>query len=96
LDAVVPIGCRGRRRRSVVTACPVLRRVGDTARPVPRGSGLADLAGGKGVESGTQVTEEHLQLMLVALADPISGEPVGGVPKAPTGAAPVAGFDLCF
>jgi conjugative relaxase-like TrwC/TraI family protein len=34
--------------------------------------------------------------MLVALADPVSGEPVGGAPQAPSGAVPVAGFDLCF
>ena len=31
------------------------------------GTGLADLDGGAGVEPGTQVTEEHLFNMLVAL-----------------------------
>ena len=60
------------------------------------GVGLADLDGGAGVESGTQVTEDHLFNMLVALCDPISGEPVGTTAKAPAGSAPVAGFDLCF
>ena len=34
------------------------------------GAGLVDLDGGKGVEAGTQVTEEHLFNMLVALCDP--------------------------
>ena len=41
------------------------------------GAGLADLDGGAGVEAGTQVTEEHLFNMLVAVCDPVSGEPVG-------------------
>jgi conjugative relaxase-like TrwC/TraI family protein len=42
------------------------------------------------------VTEEHLENMLAACADPISGQPVGTTPKAPTGGVPVAGFDLTF
>jgi hypothetical protein len=37
------------------------------------GSGLADLNGGRGVERGAPVTEEHLRNMLAACADPISG-----------------------
>ena len=77
---------------------PLARYYAESGTPPGRflGSGLVDLAGGRGVEPGTQVTEEHLRLMLVALADPVSGEPVGGAPKAPSGAVPVAGFDLCF
>ena len=77
---------------------PLAQYYAESGTPPGRllGSGLVDLDGGKGVEPGTQVTEEHLGLMLVALADPVSGEPVGGVPKAPAGAVPVAGFDLCF
>ena len=77
---------------------PLARYYAESGTPPGRflGSGLADLDGGKGVDAGMQVTEEHLRLMLVALADPVSGEPVGGAPKAPKGAAPVAGFDLCF
>jgi hypothetical protein len=37
------------------------------------GKGLADLDGGRGVTSGSQVTEEHLRLMLAGCADPVSG-----------------------
>jgi conjugative relaxase-like TrwC/TraI family protein len=60
------------------------------------GAGLADLDGGRGVEPGLLVTEQHLENMLAACADPISGQPVGTTPKAPGGGAPVAGFDLTF
>jgi conjugative relaxase-like TrwC/TraI family protein len=60
------------------------------------GRGLADLDGGRGVARGSEVTEEHLANMLAACCDPVSGEPVGGTPKAPRGGAPVAGFDLTF
>ena len=60
------------------------------------GAGLTDLDGGAGVKAGTQVTEAHLFNMLVALCDPVSGEPVGTTAKAPAGGAPVAGFDLTF
>ena len=59
------------------------------------GSGLADLDGGKGLEPGSQVSEEHLWNMLVACSDPVSGETVGSLPRT-SGSAPVAGFDLCF
>ena len=59
------------------------------------GSGLADLDGGKGLEPGSKVSEEHLRNMLVACSDPVSGEPVGSLPRR-SGSAPVAGFDLCF
>ncbi len=60
------------------------------------GSGLSALDDGKGVEAGTQVTDDHLANMFAAMADPVSGEPVGGTPKAPARAVPVAGFDLTF
>ena len=59
------------------------------------GSGLADLDGGKGIEPGSQVSEEHLWNMLVACSDPVSGETIGSLPRR-SGSAPVAGFDLCF
>jgi len=59
------------------------------------GSGLADLDGGKGLERGSQVSEEHLWNMLVACSDPVSGETIGSLPRR-SGSAPVAGFDLCF
>ena len=58
------------------------------------GAGLAHLDDGRGVAPGTLVTEEHLARMFVACADPVSGEPVGGMPRAPRGGVPVAGFDL--
>jgi conjugative relaxase-like TrwC/TraI family protein len=60
------------------------------------GAGLADLDDGKGVEKGSQVSEEHLFNMLGKLSDPVSGEPVGGRLTVPGNAAPVAGFDLTF
>ncbi|MHB1534816.1 MAG: MobF family relaxase, partial [Acidimicrobiales bacterium] len=60
------------------------------------GAGLADLDGGGGIETGSEVTEKHLEAMLAGCADPISGEAVGGKPKAPRGGLPVAGFDLTF
>lgn len=47
------------------------------------GAGLAELDGGRGVEVGSLVAEEHLEAMLPAMADPITGEAVGGTPKDP-------------
>jgi len=60
------------------------------------GAGLADLDGGRGVEKGSQVSEEHLFNMLGKLSDPVTGEPIGGRLTVPGNAAPVAGFDLTF
>jgi len=60
------------------------------------GTGLAELDGGRGVEVGSQVTEDHLEAMLAGMADPVTGEPVGTTPRAPRGGVPVAGFDLTF
>ena len=60
------------------------------------GAGLVDLDGGNGVEAGSEVAEKHLEAMLAGCADPVSGEAVGGKPKAPRGGLPVAGFDLTF
>jgi conjugative relaxase-like TrwC/TraI family protein len=60
------------------------------------GSGLGDLDSDGGVGPGSPVTEQHLENMLAACADPISGQPVGTTPKAPRGRVPVAGFDLTF
>jgi conjugative relaxase-like TrwC/TraI family protein len=60
------------------------------------GAGLADLDGGRGVEKGSQVSEEHLFNMLVALCDPVSGESLGGRLSVPGNSARVAGFDLTF
>jgi conjugative relaxase-like TrwC/TraI family protein len=60
------------------------------------GAGLADVDGGRGIEPGAVVTEDHLFNMLAACVDPVSGEPVGRTPAASPKAAPVAGFDLTF
>ena len=72
------------------------------------GAGLAGLAGGVGVEPGSQVTEEQLWRMLGMLQDPVTGEQLG---RPPTGTGmvfvdhlgrvrkskpSVAGFDLTF
>jgi conjugative relaxase-like TrwC/TraI family protein len=81
-----------------VGSSPLARYYAESGTPpgVFLGGGLADLDGGAGVALGTQVTEEHLRLMLAACADPISGEPIGAAPRAPAGGVPVAGFDLTF
>jgi len=72
------------------------------------GRGLAGLDGGRGVEAGSVVTEEHLWRMLGMLQDPVTGQPLGRAPGASPAAykdalgrnrkAPkaVAGFDLTF
>jgi conjugative relaxase-like TrwC/TraI family protein len=60
------------------------------------GSGLPDLDGGKGVKTGTVVTEGHLRNMLGACCDPVSDRPVGRIPNAGARVPPVAGFDLTF
>ncbi|GAA2748369.1 hypothetical protein GCM10009868_41110 [Terrabacter aerolatus] len=72
------------------------------------GAGLAGLNGGRGVEVGSTVSEEHLWRMLGMLQDPVTGDPLGRTPgtertayvdglkrlrKAPQ---TVAGFDLTF
>jgi conjugative relaxase-like TrwC/TraI family protein len=60
------------------------------------GRGLGDLAGGAGIEVGSEVSPEHLERMLVELADPVSGEALGAAPAVHRNAVPVAGFDLTF
>jgi conjugative relaxase-like TrwC/TraI family protein len=60
------------------------------------GSGLAGLGGGRGVEKGSVVTEEHLFKMLGVCCDPVTGEPIGRCPNASSKLAAVAGFDLTF
>src|SRR5579875_2376915 len=60
------------------------------------GAGLADLGGGRGVEAGTQVFEEHLRRMLGEMCDPLTGDPVGATPLLSNKRIPVAGFDLTF
>lgn len=72
------------------------------------GAGLAGLANGAGVAPGSIVTEEALWRMLGMLQDPVTGEPLGQIPRTQpatvidrfgrTRKAPktVAGFDLTF
>ncbi len=60
------------------------------------GAGLADLADGKGVEAGSEMSEEHLRRMLGEICDPVSGKPVGQTPILSNRRVPVAGFDLTF
>jgi conjugative relaxase-like TrwC/TraI family protein len=60
------------------------------------GRGLGDLADGVGIDAGSEVSPEHLERMLVELADPVTGEPLGAAPTAGRNAVPVAGFDLTF
>jgi conjugative relaxase-like TrwC/TraI family protein len=45
------------------------------------GAGLASLDGGRGVEKGSAVTEEHLFNLLGMCADPVSGRPLGRQPN---------------
>jgi conjugative relaxase-like TrwC/TraI family protein len=45
------------------------------------GAGLAGLDGGRGIEHGSQVTEQHLFNLLGMCADPITGEPLGRRPN---------------
>ena len=44
------------------------------------GAGLAALDGGRGVEIGSEVSEQHLFNLLGMCADPITGEPLGRPP----------------
>jgi len=72
------------------------------------GAGLASLANGAGIEPNTEVTEEALWRMLGMLQDPVTGEPLGQIPRThPTTVInrfgrtrktpkTVAGFDLTF
>ena len=45
------------------------------------GSGLAALDGGRGVEKGSQVSEQHLFNLLGMCADPVTGMPLGRLPN---------------
>jgi TrwC relaxase len=60
------------------------------------GSGLASLGGGRGIREFETVSEEQLWRMLEVMTDPLTGQPVGNVPRAGTKTAAVAGFDLTF
>ena len=66
---------------------PLTRYYAESGTPpgIFLGAGLVDLDGGRGVEHGSQVHEDHLMNMLGLLADPVSGEPIGSPPPAPLG-----------
>lgn len=92
------------------TADPLTAYYAQEGTPPGRflGSGLAGLAGGRGVESGSVVSEEQLWRMLGMLQDPVTGQPLGRAPIADRPACrdaagrrrpasrTVAGFDLTF
>ena len=73
----------GRRwvRHQSVESGRLLRRSG-TPPGVFLGAGLAALDGGRGVEIGSAVSEQHLFNLLGMCADPISGDPWGVRPTA--------------
>ena len=60
--------------------------------PGVSGAGLATLDGGRGIEKGSEVTEQHLFNLLGMCADPVSGIPLGRqpnrVPLSPTTEVP--------
>lgn len=92
------------------TSSPLASYYSEPGTPPGRflGAGLAGLADGLGVESGSLVSEAHLWRMLGMLQDPVTGHPLGRAPGAERSAyvdalqrvrkAPrtVAGFDLTF
>jgi conjugative relaxase-like TrwC/TraI family protein len=73
---------------------PLTRYYAESGTPpgVFVGGGLARL----GLESGDTVSEQHLWRMLGVMADPVTGEPLGSVPRAGSKSQAVAGFDLTF
>lgn len=61
---------------------PLTRYYAESGTPPGRflGAGLAGLDGGRGVDSGSEVSEKHLFRMLGMCADPLTGEPLGRRP----------------
>src|SRR6478735_3555332 len=92
------------------TSSPLAAYYSEPGTPPGRfvGSGLTGLDDGRGIASGSMVSEEHLWRMLGMLQDPVTGHPLGRPPGAERTAyvdamkrmrkAPqtVAGFDLTF
>ncbi|GAA2743033.1 hypothetical protein GCM10009868_15280 [Terrabacter aerolatus] len=93
-----------------LTSSPLAAYYSEPGTPPGRfvGSGLSGLDGGRGIVSGSTVSEEHLWRMLGMLQDPVTGHSLGRAPGAERAAyvdalkrerkAPqtVAGFDLTF
>src|SRR4051812_32358163 len=92
------------------TSSPLADYYGEPGTPPGRflGAGLAGLDDGRGVATGSTVSEEHLWRMLGMLQDPVTGSPLGRAPGVERTAyvdglkrqrrAPktVAAFDLTF
>jgi conjugative relaxase-like TrwC/TraI family protein len=74
----VAAGDGGRRRSTGLSA---YYAESGTPSGVFLGAGLASLDGGRGVEKGSVVSEEHLFNMLDMCADPVSGRPLGRQPN---------------
>lgn len=58
------------------------------------GSGLAGLADGRGIASGTLVDEAAMRLLFGEAKDPVTGAQLGRAPS--SSSRPVVGFDLTF
>jgi conjugative relaxase-like TrwC/TraI family protein len=71
---------------AVERSSPLTRYYAESGTPPGRllGGGLAGLAGGAGVEAGTQVSEEMLRNMLERVVDPVTGQPLGRKPRTPS------------
>jgi conjugative relaxase-like TrwC/TraI family protein len=71
---------------AVERSSPLTRYYAESGTPPGRfvGGGLAGLAGGAGVDAGTQVSEEMLRYMLQRVVDPITGQPLGRRPRTPS------------
>jgi conjugative relaxase-like TrwC/TraI family protein len=71
---------------AVERSSPLTRYYAESGTPPGwfMGGGLAGLAGGTGVDAGTQVSEEMLRNMLQRVVDPITGQPLGRRPRTPS------------
>ena len=68
---------------AVGTSSSLTRYYAESGTPpgVFLGAGLAALDGGRGIEKGSQVTEQHLFNLLGMCADPVTGVPLGRQPN---------------
>ena len=71
---------------AVERSSPLTRYYAESGTPPGRflGAGLAGLAGGAGVDAGTNVSEEMLRNMLQRVVDPITGQVLGRKPRTPS------------
>ena len=68
---------------AVGTSSSLTRYYAESGTPpgVFLGAGLAALDGGRGIEKGSAVTEQHLFNLLGMCADPVTGLPLGRQPN---------------